>query len=258
MVGSGTSRARRRPQDHRDGHGLHQSGRVSRDGHRLATGSSKGLVQLWDLEAPDSPPRHLPAATSTIMCLTISPDDRLLAAGCEDGVARVWDLRDLDAAPLDLRGHEGLIYSLAFDPAGRRLLTGASDATARVWDLDHVRAEPVPAYGGSRAIFAFTALSKDARSMISAYKKDRIFCALSGPAVKSTLLPVASKHDIFCVAISDEGESFVLGGQDGTAEVWDVKDGEPRLRGQIKSQAGSISRDGVQPRWPAPGDRRVS
>jgi WD40 repeat protein len=63
----------------------------SRDGARLASGSSNGTLRVWDLKKGESL-QHFTGHRDAIRSLTFSLDGKTLVSGSADGTALIWDL----------------------------------------------------------------------------------------------------------------------------------------------------------------------
>jgi hypothetical protein len=124
----------------------------SLDNHWLATGSSKGNVQLWDLTAINLEPKR--CSLDGMGPITFSPNNHwLVTADMEkkplldtEYNALLWDLTSPNpaTAPIVLRGHTMPVTELAVSSNGNWLATasnqyiehfGACDPTVRLWDL---------------------------------------------------------------------------------------------------------------------------
>jgi len=61
----------------------------SPDGKRIASGSSDGLVKLWDAETGQE--TLTLKAASEVRSLALGPDGNSIAAGTSDGTIEIWD-----------------------------------------------------------------------------------------------------------------------------------------------------------------------
>jgi WD40 repeat protein len=105
---------------------------LSRDGRRAVSGTSVGVVQLWDVEA-GTPAATLEGHESAVQALACSPDGRRLASAAYDGTVRVWDLHRVAPLPR-LRGHPDQIVDVIFSTDGYRLITVSVNCTTWIWD----------------------------------------------------------------------------------------------------------------------------
>ena len=106
----------------------------SRDGKRVAAGSSGLDLRVWDAESGAELVRFRPDMEGALAA-QFSPDGRWIATAGADGTARLWDSRT-DREVRAFEGHTQYIWGLSFSPDGRRLATGSMDKTARIWDVE--------------------------------------------------------------------------------------------------------------------------
>jgi eukaryotic-like serine/threonine-protein kinase len=106
---------------------------ASRDGRRLATGSSDERVVVWDVER-GSIHRVLQGDFIETSTLAFTPDSQTLFASCSDQNIYAWQLGDPVRSRV-LAGHRGPVNALAVSPDGRWLASAGQDGTARLWSL---------------------------------------------------------------------------------------------------------------------------
>lgn len=93
----------------------------------LATGTSDGVVRLWDLRSGEVV-RSLVGHTGPVTCLQF--DERHLATGSNDRSIRIWDLRT--GGIHDAFAYESPISSLQFD--ARRIVSSNNESTVKIYD----------------------------------------------------------------------------------------------------------------------------
>lgn len=93
----------------------------------LATGSSDGIVRLWDLRSGEVV-RTLVGHTGPVTSLQF--DDKHLTTGSLDRSIRIWDLRT--GGIFDAFAYESPITSLKFD--SRRIVSSNNEPTVKIYD----------------------------------------------------------------------------------------------------------------------------
>ncbi|MEZ4609048.1 MAG: WD40 repeat domain-containing protein [Caldilineaceae bacterium] len=109
---------------------------LSGNGTTLASGSSDGVVHLWDLQNPstENALRSFHGYVAPFYAMALNPA-QTPATGEPDGRVRLWTLHvaTSEATPLCLlRGHEDLVDTLQSSTDGRLLATGSRDKTVRL------------------------------------------------------------------------------------------------------------------------------
>jgi WD40 repeat protein len=107
-------------------------GQAGRLGVILATGSTSGRIDLWDVSTR-ALARQLHGHIDIVSFMALSPDGRTLATASCDRSIRLWDCgtgRELRT----LCREEKWMYALAYSPDGNTLATGGLCAVLRLWE----------------------------------------------------------------------------------------------------------------------------
>jgi len=141
-----------------------------------------------------------------------SPDGLRVVTSSDDCTARVWDAHTGQALSEPLK-HGAAVLSAQFSPDGQRVVTASSDKTAQVWD--------------ARTGQALTLPLND---------EERVWSVRFNP-------------DVFYSEFSPDGQRVVTSSDDNTAQVWDVRTGQPLgepLRHGDRVESARFSPDGLR------------
>jgi WD40 repeat protein len=110
----------------------------SPDGKTLASGSSDGIVRLWNIASPNSEPITLnendKGKDKGVRTLAFSPDGKALASGSDDSTIRLWGVASHKELAT-LKGHSSRVTSVMFSPDRKTLASGSFDNTIKLWDV---------------------------------------------------------------------------------------------------------------------------
>jgi len=130
LFDSATARARGRPLGSPGVVGL----AFSPDGTRLALGTGKGVLELWDI-ATRRRVRRKQILEYGVWGLDYSPDGRLIATGDDDGYLRFFDAATGRQSGRAIKAHDGAVLRTGFSPGGRIVFTSGTDGVASLWDV---------------------------------------------------------------------------------------------------------------------------
>ncbi|KZS88518.1 WD40 repeat-like protein [Sistotremastrum niveocremeum HHB9708] len=156
-------------------------------GDQIVTGSSNGVLCLWDRATVVQFNSREQEDRSSLTDLAISPDGRHMFTSTSDASIRNYQITASptgDQARLmsQLHGHSGKINRMAISPDGRILVSCSQDATICVWDAE------------------------------------------TGASVREPL--TGHTEEILCVAFRADGERLLSGGRDQVLHIWDTKSWE--------------------------------
>jgi WD40 repeat protein len=181
-----------------------------RPGDNEVVASDSDAVRFWNVDSLEEPETNLMLTPpNAVIALAFRPtDDHSLVTGGTDGRVRLWDWTRSYDVPVEHLvsylplGQENVIYALASSPDAELpvFASGSVDGKLLVWDWTTPNVDPVP------------------------LKKRE-----SSPQCNSEAkLPPEDRQAVWSVAISGNGRLLAAGYGDGTINVWDVVDLQPR------------------------------
>ena len=233
----------------------------SPNGERVASGSSDGTVQLWDLEKGSSPLRIYRGHKSAVTDVGWSPDGSCIVSSSSDGTVQLWETTT--GHRLHTYGqHKDEVLAAVWTPDGRRIVSAACE-TVHVWDAssgtrqtlyrrhdvcvvawspdgEHIASASYDAtvqvrevatdnvvltYHSSSGggVYAL-AWSPDSKYIASASYDKTV--QVREVATRSLLLTYQGHLDgVFALAWSPDGTRIASGGDDKAVRIWQYKDG---------------------------------
>ena len=191
---------------------------LSPDGTRVLTGSSDGVVGLWDAvrgEPIGSPMAH----GSKVSAVAFSPDGRKAVTGGVDGSVRMWDVDTGRPIGAPMR-HAAEVQAAAFSPDGRKLITGGKDRQARLWDAE--TGKPLNVVFKHQNWVPGVAFTPNGTKVLTGSwdHTAQLWDAETGARVGRPLyLPQGLIH---AIAFSPDGKRFLTGTTRGEVAVWDT------------------------------------
>ena len=190
----------------------------SPDGHRLASGSANGTINLWDIETGGVVTTFEDRGQA--YSVDFSPDGCWLASASYDHTVRLWEVSTGDFVS-NLAGHTDSVYSVAFSLDGCWLASGSYDHTVRLWEVSTGRL--VSILQGHTDVVYSVAFSLDGRWLASgSYDRTVRLWEVSTGRLISTLYGHTNR--VLSVAFSPDGW-LASGSVDQTVRLWEVPSG---------------------------------
>ena len=130
-------------------------------GALVATGSSDGVIQLWENNS-DTLIGTLSGHHGQINGLAFSPDGTLLASAGDDNTVRLWDTNTLQEIGA-ITEHSAPVLAAAFSPDGSQLASTGRDGQVLVWETGTLVS--VRRFSANSDGFSSVAFSGDGRQL---------------------------------------------------------------------------------------------
>ena len=101
--------------------------------HTLISSGLPGALDIWDV-AGRRCVASIPAHSSQVNCVAISPDGMIAASGSTDNTIKLWSLKK-GSWLATLKGHKRPVWALAFSLDGKTLASGSGDHSVRLWNV---------------------------------------------------------------------------------------------------------------------------
>ncbi|CAF1944366.1 unnamed protein product [Rotaria magnacalcarata] len=218
------------------------------------TSGKDGCVKEWTRDfAPTGQSTHVPSLindSEEISVCSIASHNGYCVAGTRDCEIYGFHLNENNAPQLLVQGHhDSSLFALACHPKENIFVTGGEDCTLRFWNAErmssitffttpYVPLSPPPAI---RSI-AFTS---DGNQIAVGYENGyvEIYRTILKPHEEERVQPIHTMHDhayrIQSLAFSPHDKYLAVGCNDGTLDIYDVKDQYKNLH--FKNTSNSLS-----------------
>lgn len=195
-------------------------------GNRIAVGSRKGTIYVWNFEQPEHP-IQLSGHTDHTWALAFSPDGKRLVSGADDETARVWDVELGEEIAILPIGEPCTPMGFAFSPCGD-LIVGGLNNEIRFWcaeKLTTLRTIPQPEDNCRAYALVFSPCGNYLASGTWWQKGMEKMALRIWDVATSENIHTFWGHnsDVQSLSFSPDGTHLASSGFDGAILVWDLK-----------------------------------
>lgn len=212
---------------------------ISKDGRRIISGSSDGIIRIWDVDDNEESVVTIEGHTDKVCSLAFSGDERRIVSGsCCEGF-RVWDAETGKKVGNSLQRHGKHGEAIAVSADGNEVVTALSDDTLRVWSVDNTDA--VNHSGSFTNRVHSVAYFGDGKRVISGSRDGcaRLWNVETGEIIGKPLKGFEST--VAFVRVSRNGNRVLSGSKNGNVCLWDANNrklvGRVLPRVEISSEA---------------------
>jgi WD40 repeat protein/serine/threonine protein kinase len=194
---------------------------LSPDGKYAVTGSSDGVVRMWDISLGEML-REMGGHVGGVRAVDISPDGSFAASGGEDGTTVVWEMASRKPIA-ELNDGRGGVYAVRFSPGGDVLAVGGADSIVRIWDFRFPRV--IKSLVGHTDAVLSLAFSSDGRLLASSGKDSniRLWSVETGRLLYAY---IGHNDSVMDLGFSPSGRFLISASADNTLRLWDVMGGK--------------------------------
>jgi len=195
------------------------SAHINQNAQKVVTGSADYTAKIWDALTGEEIQSF--SHSRIVKSVHFSKDSARVLTGGQDKIGRIFDLNKPEAEPLTLEGHTQPIKVAiwtANDP--NIVLSGGQDAVFRVWDVRTLSC--VKEYSIKAPISSIEVSLDNKHITLTGGKEVTFLDANTYDVVKTYSMSI----DINSASLSPDGNTFVVGGIDFWARVYDFPTGK--------------------------------
>jgi len=205
---------------------------ISPDGQVVASASQDMTLRLWHLEEG----REIVTLTGhrdTVTGCDFHPRGNLLLSSSRDKTTRVWDVRS-GKEVLNPVGHAGRVLRSQFSPDGAYIVSLSDDQQLRIWETE--TGKHVYALEGCSTRLPLI-FHPDGRGLLGCFQETHLQVVdLSTGDVAG--LPITPGGPVTALALSPQGDWFVVGEKSGGLHLYSFRKSEPLA--SLRGHAGAV------------------
>ena len=174
----------------------------------------------------------LNAGAGTVWSASFDPRSEVVAMSVEDGSVRLWDLKTKSVRST-LKAHNGLAWHAEFAPDGSYLATTGDDSKLKIWKVGEV--QPQQTFVNANPVRGL-AISKNGQLLYAGSRDGTLYKYALGSA--EPLVTARLEDSIFTTALSPDGKTLAIAGNNKTIHLLDTETLQPKL--DLEKHAGAV------------------
>ncbi len=195
----------------------------SPDERILASSSSDGTVNLWDIKAK-SLAGTLRGHSDEVNHICFSKDGKTLASASDDRTVRIWDVASRKTIKI-LTGNEDRVFAVAISPDGKTVVSGGCDHTIRVFDIQTGAIRKI--IREHTDMIQDIAFSPDGKLLASVGDDFRLIL-WDTDSYSMRISQVDNNSRLFCTSFSHTGDILITAGDKTPVRIWNSNNGNQR------------------------------
>jgi guanine nucleotide-binding protein subunit beta-2-like 1 protein len=195
----------------------------------VLSASRDKTVMVWQLtrqaEKFGVPRRALKGHSHYVQDVVVSSDGQFALSGSWDGTLRLWDL-NTGVTTRTFIGHTKDVLSVAFSADNRQIVSGSRDKTIKLWNTIGECKYTIHDQGHTEWVSCVRFSPSTQVPLIVSASWDKTVKVWSLQTCKLYHTLAAHTGYVNTVTVSPDGSLCASGGKDGTAMLWDLKDGK--------------------------------
>jgi len=214
--------------------------KFSRNGEKLFTVASDGIIRVWDVKnsriikeidpyAKERESKKYFYLSEYFWKMALHPDEKILATGTNKGKVQLWDMESGEEIK-KIDGHNEFVCSVKNSPDGKTIASASGDMTVKIWDSRNGKY--------LKNIFMKTVAnglcySPDGKD-IAAGGNTKIIYVFDMETWKIKLKLAGHSGAVARIVYSPDGKQIASSGVDKQVKIWDAQTGKELYSAKYK------------------------